>query len=89
MNSGRGYVLRRLIRRAVGFGEQIGLEEPFLTQLLPVLFQSHGGTYPELLEREAMIKQMVQLEEESFRDRLRHGLNLLDKVSPLCALVGC
>ena len=79
--AGRGYVLRRLIRRAVGFGEQIGLKEPFLGHLLPALLQSHGVAYPELLERETMILQMLQLEEESFRDRLKHGLALLDKVT--------
>ena len=73
-------MLRRLIRRAVGFGEQIGINTNFLAHLLPAVVASHGEAYPELKEREAMIRSFLDLEEDAFRERMLHGLQILDKV---------
>lgn len=77
-NVGRGYVLRRIIRRAVLKGKSLGLEESFLGQLIPVVVTIMEGQYPELREREDHITRIVRAEEEKFRRTLDMGLQKLE-----------
>ncbi len=74
-NTGRGYVLRRLIRRAARFGRQeLGLEEPFLFELVPTVADVLGGTFPELRARLEHVREIVKVEEQSFGRTLGRGL---------------
>ena len=77
-NVGRGYVLRRIIRRAVLKGRSLGLNELFLDQLVPVVVGIMEGSYPELREREAHISRTIRTEEEKFRHTLDTGLQKLE-----------
>jgi alanyl-tRNA synthetase len=77
-NEGRGYVLRRLIRRAVRHGRLLGVNEPFLTDLTTTVIDSLGGQWPELIERRAFIDRVVAHEEEAFERTLKQGTRLLD-----------
>ncbi|MCM2477017.1 alanine--tRNA ligase [Rhizobium sp. CG5] len=76
-NEGRGYVLRRIMRRAMRHAELLGSREPMLYKLLPVLVQQMGRAYPELLRAEALISETLKLEETRFRKTLERGLSLL------------
>lgn len=76
-NLGRGYVLRRILRRAVRHGRKLGLEKPFLAQLTEVLISQMRGAYPELVDNEAYIKQIITTEEERFGETLGAGMNML------------
>jgi len=77
-NEGRGYVLRRVIRRAVQFGRRLGLEPPFLYELGEVVREQMGATYPELEERRGEISELVRAEEERFRETLERGEKLFE-----------
>ena len=79
-NLGRGYVLRRLIRRAVRHGHLIGIREPFLESLVDVVVQLTGSAYPQLQQREAAIKQELKQEELRFRDTLERGEKRLGEI---------
>lgn len=72
-NEGRGYVLRRVLRRAVRFGRSLGMREPFLHRLVPVVVSCMEDGYPELRERAQMVKQVIQGEEERFLLNLEEG----------------
>lgn len=77
-NEGRGYVLRRLIRRASRHGRLLGIQEPeFLSQLADKVIEVSGEAYPELVEKRDYIKKMISLEEERFGKALDNGLHLL------------
>lgn len=76
-NEGRGYVLRRIIRRAVRHAHHLGTKEALLYKLVPTLLHEMGETYPELRRAEAIITTTLQLEEERFRHTLENGLKLL------------
>lgn len=78
-NEGRGYVLRRLIRRAVRYGRQIGLENSFLAGAVPLLVKMMGGVYPELKERREFIIQVIETEERRFQETLAGGLEILEE----------
>ncbi len=78
-NEGRGYVLRRLIRRAYRFGNFLGLDEPFLYQACKQLVKEMGEAYPELVKAEDFISKVVFQEEENFNKTLDKGLSLLDE----------
>ncbi len=78
-NEGRGYVLRRLLRRAVRYGRNLGLERPFLGDLLPTLTESLGDAYPELRTHRQAILRALKAEEESFAATLGRGLVLFEK----------
>ncbi len=77
-NDGTGYVLRRLIRRCVRYGRLLGINEPFLTKLLPVVRESIGDEYRELTEQAATIEQVLSLEEDRFSHTLAQGSDLID-----------
>lgn len=77
-NEGQGYVLRRLLRRAVRYGRLIGIEEPFLLRLLPVLYELMADPYRELTDNRSTIEQVIGLEERKFGRTLDQGLNLLE-----------
>ncbi len=80
-NEGRGYVLRRLLRRAARFGRRLGLKPPFLPGLLPVLIENMGAAYPELSKQRAQIERALAAEEESFAVTLDRGIALFDEVA--------
>jgi len=76
-NEGRGYVLRRLLRRAARDARELGLTEPFLAELVPVVLKAMGRPYPDLIEREATLRQVLTSEEERFGHTLEQGSALL------------
>lgn len=78
-NEGRGYVLRRLIRRAIRQGKSLGIQNAFLTQTVKVVIDEWKNAYPELGEKESYILKVVQLEEEKFKITIDQGLELLMK----------
>ncbi len=77
-NEGRGYVLRRIMRRAMRHGTLLGAKEPLMWKLVPALVREMGQAYPELVRAEALIAETLQLEETRFRRTLDRGLMLLD-----------
>ncbi len=77
-NEGRGYVLRRILRRAVRYGRTLGFHEPFFFQLVDVLAQTMGAVFPELHAKQAMIKETLKREEESFNRTLDKGIALFE-----------
>lgn len=79
-NEGRGYVLRRLLRRAARFGRQLGFQRPFLGEVFPVLEEILGGTFPELTRNRHTILRALRGEEESFAATLDRGIALFEEV---------
>jgi alanyl-tRNA synthetase len=79
-NEGRGYVLRRLLRRAVRFGKQIGIERPFMYQLVPIVADIMVAFYPEVKEKTAFIQKVIKSEEERFHETLNDGLVMLEEI---------
>ncbi|NLG10115.1 MAG: alanine--tRNA ligase [Coriobacteriaceae bacterium] len=77
-NEGRGYVLRRLLRRAMRHGQLIGIEPPFLNHYLSAVIVEMGPIYPELLESQSLIARVMVAEEERFAQTLRQGQTFLD-----------
>jgi alanyl-tRNA synthetase len=80
-NEGRGYVLRRIMRRAMRHAELLGAKEPLMWKLVPSLIREMGQAYPELIRAEALITETLKLEETRFRQMLVRGLTLLDEKS--------
>ncbi|HEY7299390.1 MAG TPA: alanine--tRNA ligase [Xanthobacteraceae bacterium] len=80
-NEGRGYVLRRIMRRAMRHGELLGAKEPLMWRLVPTLVRQMGQAYPELQRAEALITETLRLEETRFRKTLERGLSLLDEAT--------
>ena len=78
-NEGRGYVLRRIMRRAMRHAQILGAAEPLLWRLVPVLVREMGQAYPELVRAEALIAETLKLEETRFRITLARGLAMLDE----------
>jgi len=78
-NEGRGYVLRRIMRRAMRHAQQIGAREPLMWRLVPALTREMGPAYPELLRAEALIAETLKLEETRFRTTLARGLAILEE----------
>ncbi|MGI9952985.1 alanine--tRNA ligase [Moorellaceae bacterium AZ2] len=76
-NEGRSYVLRRILRRASRFGMVLGLEEPFLYRLVPVVVEIMGQAYPEVAARERDLMRIIRQEEERFHATLHEGLRVL------------
>ena len=77
-NEGRGYVLRRILRRAVRFGRVLGIEEAFLADLVDIVIDMYKEAYPELAERKELIKTVIATEEAQFSATLAQGLELLN-----------
>ena len=80
-NEGRGYVLRRIMRRAMRHAQMLGAKEPLMWRLVPALSREMGQAYPELLRAEPLIIETLRLEETRFRDTLARGLSILDEAS--------
>jgi len=80
-NEGRGYVLRRIMRRAMRHAHLIGSKEPLMHRLVPTLVAEMGQAYPELKRAETLIAETLKLEEVRFRDTLARGIKLLDDAS--------
>lgn len=79
-NEGRGYVLRRLLRRAARHGRLLGVHRPFLSELCDTVIEENKDAYPELLEKSAFIKKLIRVEEESFAKTIDQGLQLLNSL---------
>jgi alanyl-tRNA synthetase len=77
-NEGRGYVLRRLLRRAARHGRLLGMHETFLYKIVDTVVHENQGAYPELAEKRDMITKLVRVEEESFARTIDQGLQLLN-----------
>ncbi|SIS67331.1 alanine--tRNA ligase [Alicyclobacillus vulcanalis] len=79
-NEGRGYIIRRLLRRAVRSGRKLGVERPFLYELVGVVDRIMGDDYPEVREKRALIERVVRTEEERFLQTLAAGEELLNRM---------
>jgi alanyl-tRNA synthetase len=80
-NEGRGYVLRRIMRRAMRHAQLLGAKDPLMHRLVPALVREMGGAYPELVRAESLIEETLELEETRFRQTLARGLGLLDEAA--------
>ena len=80
-NEGRGYVLRRIMRRAMRHAHLLGATEPLMHRLVPALVAEMGAAYPELVRAQALIEETLKLEETRFRQTLDKGLRLLDEAT--------
>lgn len=79
-NEGRGYVLRRLLRRAVRYAKQLGIERPFMYELIATVGETMKEFYPEVSEKESFIQKVVKNEEERFHETLADGLAILSSI---------
>ncbi len=94
-NEGRGYVLRRILRRAVRYGRALGFHEPFFFKLVDVVAQMMGDVFPEICAKQKQITEMIEREEEAFNKTLDKGIEefnemmtLLEKDVPKVAPLG-
>ena len=76
-NEGRGYVLRRLLRRAAGHGRKLGMEGPFLSKIADAVIETSSGAYPELENKKVFIEKIIEAEENKFLETLGQGLELI------------
>ncbi len=79
-NEGRGYVLRRILRRAVRYSKKLGIEKPFLFELVPTVCEVMKGYYPYLYEKQEKVMKMIKTEEEKFASTLNSGEQILRKM---------
>ena len=79
-NEGRGYVLRRLLRRAVRYAKKININRPFMFELVPVVGEIMADFYPEVKEKREFVQKVIKNEEERFHETLHDGLNILFSV---------
>ncbi len=79
-SEGRGYVLRRLLRRAARHGKLLGVNEPFLSQIAKTVVECNKNSYPELMEKMDMITKLIDFEEENFHKTIDQGLSLLSNL---------
>lgn len=77
-NEGRGYVLRRIVRRALRHGHKLGQNQPFFYRLVADLVQLMGQAYPDLVQQQSRIEQVLKQEEERFSETLEHGMKILE-----------
>lgn len=80
-NEGRGYVLRRILRRAARFGRMLGMTEPFLYRIIPFLVQTMGDAYSEIKTRQAHCEMVIKAEEEGFNRTLDKGIELFENIA--------
>ncbi|MDX9758523.1 MAG: alanine--tRNA ligase [Bacteroidota bacterium] len=85
---GRGYVLRRILRRAARFGRTLGMHEPFLYRVVETLCETMGSAFPEIVERREIIERVIRAEEESFNATLDRGLEIFDEIVTRLAAAG-
>jgi alanyl-tRNA synthetase len=78
-NEGRGYVLRRIMRRAMRHAQLLGARDPLMWRLVPALVREMGAAYPELVRAQSLIEETLKLEESRFRTTLARGLSILDE----------
>ena len=79
-NEGRGYVLRRVLRRAARYGRMLDMNTPFIFSLVKTLVKVMGDSYPELKEKQSHIEKVIQSEESSFNETLDRGIEIFDKI---------
>ena len=79
-NDGRGYVLRRILRRAARYGRKINLKEPFLYKLVDVIAEIMGDVFPEIVEKKDYVKKIIKAEEDSFNATLDRGIDLFNEI---------
>ncbi len=79
-NEGRGYVLRRLLRRAARFGRNLGMHEPFIYKLVPTLVETMSDAFPEIKEKQSHIEKVIKGEEEGFNETLDRGLSMFKEI---------
>ena len=79
-NDGRGYVLRRILRRASRYGRKLNMKEPFLFSLVDVLVETMSDVFPEIKEKQEYVKKIIKSEEESFNRTLDRGIELFETV---------
>jgi alanyl-tRNA synthetase len=79
-NEGRGYVLRRILRRAVRYGRSLGFHEPFFYKLVEVLAETMGGVFPEIRAQRDHVEEVIQREEDAFNKTLDRGIELFNEV---------
>ncbi len=80
-NEGRGYVLRRVLRRAARFGRMLEMHKPFIFELVEPLIEIMGDAYPEIIDKKAHIKRVIKAEEVSFGETLDRGLDIFSKIT--------
>ena len=78
-NEGRGYVLRRILRRAIRYGKKLGQEKPFIFELVSAVTDSLGTFYPEIVENQKIIQTLLREEEERFHETLHRGMGILEE----------
>jgi alanyl-tRNA synthetase len=78
-NEGRGYVLRRIMRRAIRYGKMLGMDEPFFYKIAPMVIGEMGAAFPELVQHQKFVEKVVSAEEGRFFETLDRGLELLDE----------
>ncbi len=79
-NDGRGYVLRRILRRAARYGRKINLKDPFLYKLVDILAENMGDVFPEVVEKKDYVKKIIKAEEDSFNATLDRGIELFNDI---------
>ena len=79
-NEGRGYVLRRILRRAVRFGKLLGINDPFIYRMVPVVIELMGKSYPEIKEKQDYIMRVIQIEEQRFHETLADGMKMVEEI---------
>ncbi len=79
-NDGRGYVLRRILRRAARYGRKLNLNKPFLSELVKILVDTMGSVFPEIVEKQGYIEKVIKAEEESFNATLDRGIELFEEL---------
>ncbi len=80
-NEGRGYVLRRVLRRAARFGRTLNMREPFIHSIVPTLCKVMGDAFPELVEKQPHIQKVIRAEEVSFSETLDRGLEIFEQIT--------
>jgi len=80
-NEGRGYVLRRILRRAARYGRKLNLHKPFIYRLVDVLVKTMGDIFPEIKEKQEFVEKVIKAEEESFNATLDRGIELFEEVT--------
>ncbi|HGY56383.1 MAG TPA: alanine--tRNA ligase [Caldithrix abyssi] len=79
-NEGRGYVMRRILRRAARYGRKLNVSEPFIYKIVPKLVETMGEAYPELKERQQHVMKVIRAEEEHFNRTLDRGLEIFERI---------